>query len=480
MRKNILLILIIFILTTKTFSIIIEDKINAKSKLVEVNKLINEKKYEEAISILNNIFEKLGDTEFASFVNYYLAIIEFNKKNYYKAFYFIESALNDNKFYLVSKENKIKMKLLYAMICYKLDMIDNAISYFKEVRDYSIVYKDEVNLYLSEIYFRKKDDKNSASYYFKYINVNKLSSDQQYLYYYLENFLLWSQIDTSNINYRDPNINSLLVDKDNLYIGLWNGGLILYNYILESYNVISLSQYTSEEIRALWRDNRRIYVGTTNGVAIIDKRNGSIKNEETLTNVSITSISGNDDTVYYGTIGKGLICKDKNDNQFFQIIDNENISALYYANSSLYIGTYNGNVYKYENDNLIKLTELSFLNKAITSFLLDGSNLWITTHGQGIVLYNTHKKKIKIYSTKTKEIGNDFILCSTIKDDRIYFGTLGNGIIFFDKNVNKFNNFKISDMYITNEIRSIQFSEEFMFIGTLGYGVLQKRLIIED
>lgn len=475
--KKIIYIFIIFFIINNLFSIIIEDKINAKSKLIEVNKLINEKKYEDATKILNNILINLVNTEFVSYVNYYLSIIEFQKNNYYKAFYFIDSAIYDSKFYLVSKENQIKMKLHYGMICYKLELFDKALDIFKEVRDYSLVDRDSINLYISEIYFRKKSDINNASYYFKYINPKSLTDNEKSLYYYLENFLLWFQIDTSKINYKDPNVNSILIDKDIIYIGLWHGGVIQYNYIFNTYDIIYLGGESSEEIRSLYTDNRRIYIGTTNGVSIIDKRNFSIKSEEQLKKVSITAIAGDENFIYYGTLGKGLIGNDRNNNDFFQIIDNENISALYYTNSKLYIGTYNGNIYKYEDNTLIKLNELYFINKAITSFLPDNDNLWITTHGDGIILYNTITKSIKRYSTKSRDIPDDFILCSTIKDNRIYFGTLGNGIIFFDKNVNKWQKFKISDMYIIEEIQTIKFSSDYMFIGTLGSGVLIKRLI---
>jgi len=483
MKKKIIIALLFSIALSALECIVLEDKISINRRLSVVRSYIKQKDVEKAGFILNSIKNENYDSEFASISNYYLALIEYEQNNFYQSLYYIESAYNNPNFDLLIDYYKSEIRYLLGLSYYKSGMYDDIIEVFSDAPDFfadSVEKKSHIHLLLSDVLVRRKNEKNKALFYYSQIDKSTLNKENMDLYIYLEDTVLWDKIDISQIGYKDPNVSAILVDKDNIFIGSWNGGLIQYNYILEKYSYYAGESLSSSNIRYLYNDGRYIYIGTDDGLNYYDKRDGRFRFFEETKGTSISSIVADGDNLYIGTLGQGLIIYNKKDKKFYgnskELLNN--VAYLYIFDDTLAISTYSGDLYFYNNENFSRIDSIK-INSPITSINKIGDNLWYSSYGEGIVKYSLKDKKYVYFSTKNGRIKDDYILCSGYYTGKIYFGTLGNGIYIYDIELEKWDLFEISNYYYGVSIKNIVFSDNVMFIGTLGEGVL-KRTILDN
>lgn len=481
MKKQIIIALLFSTALAALECIVLEDKININRRLSVVRSYIKQKDVEKASFILNSIKNENYDTEFASISNYYLALIEYERNNYYQSLYYIESAFRNPNFGLLIDYYKSEIRYLLGLSYYKSGMCDDLIAVFSDAPDFfidSVEKKSRIYLILSDVLVRQKSDKNKALFYYSQIDKSTLTKEDLDLYIYLEDIVLWDQIDISQIGYKDPNVSAILVDKDNIFIGTWNGGLIQYNYILEKYSYYAGESLSSLNIRYLYNDGRYIYIGTDDGLNYYDKRDGRFRLFEETKGTSISAITADEDNLYIGTLGQGLIIYNKKDKKFHSNSKEllNNVAYLYIFDDTLAISTYSGDLYFYNDDNLRRIDSVK-INSPITSINKIGDNIWYSSYGNGIVRYNLKEKKYDYYSTNNGRIKDDYILCSGYYSGKIYFGTLGNGIYIYDIELEKWDSFDISNYYYGVNIKNIVFGDNVMFIGTLGEGVLKKTIL---
>ncbi|HNZ26588.1 MAG TPA: hypothetical protein PLG34_06385 [Spirochaetota bacterium] len=479
-KKNIIALLFL----TALFAlecIVLEDKISINRRLSLVRSYIRQNDVEKARFILNSIKNENYDSEFASISNYYLALIEFEKNNYYQSLYYAESAYKNPFFDLLIDYYKSEIRYLLGLSYYKSGMYDDFIAVFSDAPDFfidSVEKKSRIYLILSDILVRQKNEKNKALFYYSQIDKSKLTKEDLDLYVYLEDIVLWDKIDISQVGYKDPNVSAILVDKDNIFIGTWNGGLIQYNYILEKYSHYAGDSLSSSNIRYLYNDGRYIYIGTDDGLNYYDKRDGRFRFFEETKGASISSIASDEDNLYIGTLGQGLVVYNKKDKKFYgnskELLNN--VAYLYVFDDTLAISTYSGALYYYNDGNISRVDSFK-INSPITSINKIGDNIWYSSFGGGIAVYSLKEKKYVYFSTKNGRIKDDYILCSGYYSGKIYFGTLGAGVYIYDIELKKWDLFEISNYYYGVNIKNIVFGDKVMFIGTLGEGVLKKIIL---
>ncbi len=269
--------------------------------------------------------------------------------------------------------------------------------------------------------------------------------------------------DTASIS--DNSITSLFEDKEGkLWIGTIKGILNRYSRSRNSF-----TRFNTRNIQGpiTYRENEYYEY------PIIFSRND---------NNSITSIAeDNNNNLWMGTWGKGILIfnkKTKTISQYYHKSEAPNslsynriMRILIDKEGNIWIGTFGGGlnkvVYKNNSTTKDKSTQLSFihykndfLNKyslsdnKITSLFEDNEgNIWIGTYNGGLNELPVNEKsftprdvKFKIYKknkSKRADIGSNSIMA--ILEDKqncLWLGTFGNGLIKFNKIENSFTHFE--------------------------------------
>lgn len=460
-------------------SITIREKIKLNGEISKATSFLYKSEYDNAKDILLKIKNTYPTSEYNTIANYFLAQIGYSTREFYSALYYIDLAneeLNDNR---LTSSYKEKIRMLTALLYYETGLTSEAEKEFQTLLGCeNINFVETSRLYLGLLSHERKDLAN-ARYYLFDINPKLLNSKEKEIYQYLMNFVSWSKIETKDIGYGDPNICTLYAKNDVIYIGLWNGGLIRYNYILDEYSFFRAPTLPSDEVRAVYEAGSYLWIGTNNGIAKLSKRDDTFTVIPTFENMRITDIYSDNVNVYIGTLGNGCIIYNLESEKYSQILDNANISTMRKFQNKLLIATYNAKLYSFNMTNKT-LKEESFLkkNRSVIKEIQTNANedaLCFATYGGGIFLYNNKTKKLKNYNQKNcPEIKNDYFMTTAENENIFYCGSLGNGIYSLDNE--ELHKFPVSDFYIGNDIQKILYHCGYLFIATLGEGVLIKKM----
>ncbi len=477
MKKIITVVAVVLIASVSANALILSEKLDVNKKISQANTFIMTKQYDKATELLTDIKFSYSDTEFAPIANFLLAKINYDNKNYFKAQFLIEQAYEHEDFGKLVAGYQDRIRYLLGMVYYKIENYQKSLDILKTLVNKKTLAVDRVYLYICDILV-KTNQLSQVQYFFKQINDSHLVGYERDLYNYLADKIMWQSIDTTKIAYKDPNVSALLIDKDVLYIGTWNGSLIYYNYILGEYHYFTNKQIINENIRALYNDGRYIYVGTQEGVSILDKRSQTWFSPDFFNGVSITSFCKCGDKIYVGTLGDGMVEYDPKQNAATNSTKGvlTNVVGISQIDDVVYVMAYNGNVYRYADGALVKDAALSQRQNPVMKIMKCGSSIWLATYGSGVVRYDTVTKKSVTFNKKNSSLGDDFILCAQVYEDRIYFGTLGKGISVYNMSSSSWEMFRFSDKYFGLDINSLLVYNNSIFIGTLGEGVLIKAL----
>jgi len=304
------------------------------------------------------------------------------------------------------------------------------------------------------------------------------------------------------------------IDEDNegnLWIGIWYGGLNLFNPETEKFTTYLINPDEVSNIsNNVWDvhidKEENVWVGTLGGgLYLFDKASATFKqfahkpsNPSGISNNFVTSIyEDKNHNLWIGTNGGGLNHFDKKKKIFRSYqheTDNANslasnkINAIFEdSEKNLWIGTADQGIsvlspnrklftnYKAEN-NPNKLNK----NK-IRSFFQDENNIiWIGTDGGGINFYNPETKIFNSINHKhdnPKGINSNVIFCMyKSKDDIVWVGNFQGGINIFDKNTKKFKTYSYSDnksggLSYKTVMSVFEDSDGYIWIGTDGGGL---------
>lgn len=460
-------------------SITIREKMTLNGEISKATSFLYKNEYDNAKNILLNIKNTYPASEYNTIANYFLAQIGYSTREFYPALYYIDMAkeeLNDNRLTPAYKE---KIRMLAALLYYETGSTSEAEKEFQTLLGCeNSNFIETSRLYLGLLSHEKNDSAN-ARYYLFDINPKLLNAKEKEMYQYVMNFVSWSKIETKDIGYGDPNICALYAKNDVIYIGLWNGGLIRYNYILDEHTFFHAPTLPSDEVRAICEAGNYLWIGTNNGIAKLNKRDDTFAIVPPFESMRITDIYSDDITVYIGTLGNGCIIYNLESEEYYHILDNANISAMKRFQNKLLIATYNAKLYSFDiNTKSLKEEPLLKKNRCVIKGIQTNASedtLCFATYGGGIFLYNDKTKKTKNYNQKNcSEITNDYFMTAAENENIFYCGSLGNGIYSLDNE--ELRTFPVSDFYIGNDIQKILYHCGYLFIATLGEGVLVKKM----
>ena len=240
-----------------------------------------------------------------------------------------------------------------------------------------------------------------------------------------------------------PPVSCIYPDEDNLWIGTETMGLYIFNFtskqlIHHTSGGSAGIKLSSNQIQEIFKDRHGTkWVLTANGLTAFDNLNtpaqtllfsGDGDQKSIFSCSSMTEDSRN--TLWLGTYGKGLMIKRKGEQSFHPFTGSNTSPKL--------------------PDNL-----------TIFTIMADQFNrIWIGTYGQGLYIINPEDSTIKhILSDKKNPLSlgyNDVLSIRQDKKGGIWIGTDGGGVSYYDRRLNNFTLYNISNVRENISIEQIR------------------------
>jgi signal transduction histidine kinase/ligand-binding sensor domain-containing protein len=209
-------------------------------------------------------------------------------------------------------------------------------------------------------------------------------------------------IKNPNNNNIEISANCLFTDKDeNIWIGTWGEGVLVYNKKYKlikkiTYNIADSSSICSDYVNCFYQmPDGKIWIGTTLGLNIVDNF---------IVTKKIKSITNDLNSLSHDEINRILVSK----------------------NNTIWIATSGGlDVMQNENSPITHYNESNGLpNNLINSIVEDNAgNLWIGS-GNGLSVLHSKTKKIRNYRIEDGIQGKEFNFNAVLKDSKgaLFFG----------------------------------------------------------
>ena len=285
------------------------------------------------------------------------------------------------------------------------------------------------------------------------------------------------------------NIQGLLVDGDDLWIGTYDNGIYILN--IPSGNVTDHFKSmdgrsglkTNSFVTFLKTADGTIYAGSVTGMYRFDRGNSSFKFLDDVASGAFIHALFEDNigNIWIGTYGRGIFKYDKSSGICEQTLSgrgdydnlkNEHVTSIYQDNSHKVWFTTEGNGFSYidgETGEVTRYIPGRDIDFAICCAMLqDGfGNLWITST-RGLLHLDPSTNKFKIYTKDDGLLDNSFSYNSAYRDKngKMYFGTISGLLSFYpaDLKENSYNppvyitGFQVNGKeYIVNSVRSQDF-----------------------
>jgi len=304
---------------------------------------------------------------------------------------------------------------------------------------------------------------------------------------------------------------SLLEVDNRLLIGLQDGGLYKLDlsqtqrlkpedFVFEAVKGRDEYNITYNSVRTIFRDSdKNVWIGTHgDGLYLMgeaqeqfirhenikkDKWGGSYVRYYGMCQDKAGNLwLGTDGDGIYKTTPEGRILKHyKSDGSPGSIRDNAILTALCDRRGNLWFGTYSQGLFLYhpESDTFEQFIlsgsgANSIGGRDVRAIFEDSEGkLWIGIRGDGGLIYlDPVSRKFTSYNTNTSGLKSSVGSIAEAPDGSIYIGTYGNGLVCFDRRLQKFYPVFPSPETKRKTIRSLIINQGWLFIGTEGYGML--------
>ena len=274
--------------------------------------------------------------------------------------------------------------------------------------------------------------------------------------------------------YNDKNDIASIYSNDGkiFYCGLWNGKVLVYNYVTNSSRLVDVGVRNSPVISFLVSDENSLVVGSFGeGAVIVNPKTFEIKvpkgvllpdfqinkiKQDRFGNLWFATETG---VVKYNLKTKAVKVYWKGDNEKTGLPANHVSDLLIDTNGDIWVATVKGiGIYDAKKDNFVPILEPKELyGKWVTDLEMDNDGyLWLNINNNSVARYKRKSKKINIYNIDS---GNRLDVFSSkgfysLNNSTIYLGGK-NGIIYFSTDNIKENKFSpppiITEFKVQNE-----------------------------
>lgn len=283
----------------------------------------------------------------------------------------------------------------------------------------------------------------------------------------LKRRVVWSYFSRFD-NLPDNAISSIAFDGDDVWIGMWSGGIARYTRSaseIETFtpkNTVLPSFY----IRDILVQKDKVWVGSHPGLSVYDKKTGKWNSFPEFSNISVKRLIDDGNNIYASTLYKGVYQSEDRGRSWKNIINDKTVLDLFKNGDKLFIATADQGVYLYENGQLSRFLP----DVAAKSIIIDetGNRLWVGSYGQGLFSVNIDTGKVlKTYGVA--ELGSDYIETLLYVDGILWVGTLDKGALYFDGK--KWTSLGLRDGLPGLELTTITREKEHLWFGTLAGGI---------
>ncbi len=286
----------------------------------------------------------------------------------------------------------------------------------------------------------------------------------------LKRRIQWEYI-SRNEGIPDNSISAIKFDGDDVWIGMWTGGV--GRFTRSTYSVTLFKKRKNGLISPHVRDiaiiGRRVWVGTYNGLCYYDKKLSRwhhIKGKLGHTRIKRIVRFGN--TLYVATLGEGLYATNiKNINWKKLFSRSKYISDVLYVGKRLYIATLDKglfSMYRGKIRNIIKnipLKTLAYMHHCI----------YAGSYGHGILVVSTRTGKH--FKNINKQLTSEYIeaLYPLPSHHIMIIGTLGGGADFYHERTHRISHISILDGLPSDDVVRIAIARSRIWFGTLSGGI---------
>jgi signal transduction histidine kinase/DNA-binding response OmpR family regulator len=263
---------------------------------------------------------------------------------------------------------------------------------------------------------------------------------------------------SNHINIASLNIQGLLVDDDDLWIGTFDDGIYILNIPTQKIrNHFKLKGSdsglkTNSFITFLKTTDGEIYAGSDIGLYRFNRESSSFRYlDDVAAGAFIHSLlEDNNGKIWIGTYGKGLFKYDRlsgiskkilSENGDYESMRYEHITSIFEDNDNKIWFTTEGNGFSYitgESEEVTRYIPGGDINFSIYCAMLQdsGGNLWITST-RGLLRFDPSSAKYFTYTKNDGLLDNTFSYNSAFQDKngKMYFGTISGLISFYPADI---------------------------------------------
>jgi len=322
----------------------------------------------------------------------------------------------------------------------------------------------------------KKDEREEAKRLFDEIDKEDLSSGwEKSQWSYLRGLLFVEKWSGSELGLAEGNISALLVDRDDVWIGTWTGGITRLSDPLRSHTLVDagLPTLAIRTVNRFRRHKASIWVVRHGTLGRYDTRSGLWELVEDLpVDERLQDLCILDNKIYLATLGRGLWVKEGNEwnimptpGSFITKLEPGDDGELIVATMTKGLFLYN-----FREEVWIR-PPLDILRKSnIASILRSGDRIVGGTFGDGGFVWNTKTSEVLWFGLE--ELGDRWVFSIAELDGALLFGTFGSGLSYLSLTDGTWDRVSIEEGLPSADITALSVdSRGNIWVGTLGGGV---------
>lgn len=268
----------------------------------------------------------------------------------------------------------------------------------------------------------------------------------------------------------DDSISDIEFDGDDLWLGMWTGGTARYTRSQNSLHIFRQKNggLVSRHVRDIKIFHNRVYVATYGGLCYYDKKRSKWNREAgSLGRVTVKKLKIIDGRLYAATLDYGLFRLNESTGSWDKFFNGARyVTDINGTGKKLYIATLDKGLFVYENGRFRNIFGDVFI-KSLGS--LEG-NLWVGTHGKGIMVLDDMNRIVTQY-TERNGLSSDYVETMETISNQMVIGTLGGGVNIYHPGSGVFRRLTIMGGLPSNDVVRIGFEKNKVWFGTLSGGV---------
>lgn len=276
-----------------------------------------------------------------------------------------------------------------------------------------------------------------ADYCLDRVDHDNLAGERRDLYRLLCQKIYTRYLAWNHDRFPLTNVSALYLDRDDLWIGTWDGGIGRFSLPLGELTVFRESQesLSVESVYAFMRKGRTLYAAGYGALYQYDMPTSTLENLVPLGPSRINGIARFEDSLFISTLMKGVWYEAGGEVwHVFPLPDGTGmINGLAASERCLFLATAERGLLVYDGIDTYGLDRIhpDFTGRNITSLTVRDDWIIIGSYGEGCWLIDRIEGGVLHYTRKEGFLESDYVLSTAMSEGYAFFGTLGGGVTAF-------------------------------------------------